>query len=127
MIFAPIAKWFSKKAKAQQPLYDISAEQIADLRDLTRHDGWRVYQSVLDCTVNLKAELLLHSRDDATVHETRGFIQGLRNATFLVDEFLTADERNTANERARLDASQRNNDHERIALYGSPAFRRAED
>ena len=124
MIFAPIAKWLSRSARAQKPLFDLSHEQLADLKELQSSRGWFVLMSALDCTVNLKAEVLLQSRDDATVHELRGFITGLRKVPALVDEILTADAQRTATERARLDASKYSDDHERIALFGSPAFKR---
>lgn len=123
-IFAPIAKWLRGDARAQKPLFDLSAEQLADLKELQSSRGWFVFMSVLDCSVNLNAEALLRSRDDATVHELRGFINGMRKAPALVAETLSADNERTAIERARLDASKHSNDHERIALYGSPAFRR---
>lgn len=67
---------------------NVTATQLVDLKTLHSQEAWASYQSLLDSAINLYAEQLLATSEDAEVHRLRGLILGLRKAGTLVTEII---------------------------------------
>lgn len=102
----------------------LTASQIANLRDFRDHDGYEVFLTRLDTAITLYAERLLHSRDDAAIHEARGAILGLRNAASLVDETIQAHDRYVDAERQRASVEHGKFDARDLVAFASPGWHR---
>lgn len=98
---------------------NITPNTLVALKNLQASADWPAYQSLLDSIINLYAEQLLSTDDDAAVHRLRGFILGLRKAGTLVTETIRQQEYEDA-ARTKLDqrATAKRNDTE-LALYGT--------
>jgi hypothetical protein len=82
------------------PLYKLTELQLKQLRDLTRHPGWKLYVEVLDNYTSQLGEYLL-TADHDKLPDIRSEIRGLRNAPLLVAQVLTNKE---LNDERRTDA-----------------------
>lgn len=108
--------------------FGLTAHEVALLRDLRDHEGYEVYLRRLDDAVNLYAERLLTSSDDAALHVARGAVIGLRNAASLVDETIQIHDRAADAERVRSSgaASAAAADSRHVATFGSASWRRGD-
>jgi hypothetical protein len=125
-MFRSLAKYLGyERDEMRLPLYGLTEGQVARLGAWWGDDeGREVFLEALDVVAKLYGETLLSSRDDAAVHEARGFILGLRKAPALVDEILKANVRSADAERVR-DAVSRDAADARVqSTYGSPAWKR---
>ena len=124
-LFRKLSEIFGvERDRTREPLFGLTSDQISELRDWRKSEAFAAYCALLDCTVTLYADGLLSSRDDATLHELRGMILGMRKSVSLVDEALRhADELDDAAKRKR-ESEQHADDPRVVALYGSPAYGR---
>lgn len=107
------------------PTLGMSQDDIDELTDFAADSrSWERYLRLLDNTCILYGEALLGTRDDASVHEIRGTILGLRKAARIVDETLQrAKQLKDADSRRRdnADAERRT---ESAVHFGSPTWQR---
>lgn len=113
-----------KEDVLHKPLLGLTPNDLANLRDLRNSDGFEVFTRALDASVNINAELLLNSRDSAVIHETRGFILGLRKAALLVDETIDASKRLADAERDAGERARYAGDASAVSLFGTPGWKR---
>ncbi len=98
---------------------NLSASSLAALKTLHSHESWPAYLALLDSAINLYAEQLLVSDNDAEVHRLRGLILGLRKAGTLVTELIRQQEYEDAR-RTKLDTGATNRNAARAAdLFGT--------
>lgn len=124
-LFAPLAALFGytpRPPALHDPLLGLSPEEARSLASLKDHPAWHAYLSTLDTVVNLYAESLLQSRDDAALHETRGVILGLRKAVSLVDETLHRTDELSRQQRQRERLAADESERRTRAFYGSPVW-----
>lgn len=98
---------------------NLSASSLASLKVLHSQDAWQEYLALLDSAINLYAEQLLASDNDAEVHRLRGLILGLRKAGTLVTELIRQQEYEDAR-RTRIDTGATERSASRAAdLFGT--------
>ena len=111
----------SKTSEGFSLPFELTTSDYASLRHLKASDEWPIFLSTLDKLVNLHAEALLASNDEASVHFERGFISALRKVgTFINEvEFAEAHERHLKSQRKDAGTSDANR---KRAVFGTPAW-----
>jgi hypothetical protein len=112
-----------KPPKTAHNPYGLKDGQIAQLKTLIARSEWKEFQSLLDLLCTFLAEGLLLELDERVIHQTRGYILGLRRAGTLVDEISTALEATDARERRDSIAEQRARERQQLAAYGTDFWR----
>jgi len=117
-MFTPLWRWMTGTVQTKtENLYDLTDEQIEQLRSLTKQPGWRVYLTAMDRHTAFLAEQLLIGEYD-TLLETRGVIKGYREAAYLVANLLQAkDQRDARSKSERLAVEQSTERAKRLTRY----------
>ena len=84
----------------------MSEDELAALRELVLHSGWKLFTRLLDKTAKHHAEVLLSAVDDVNVEYLRGQISGMRKAAMIPSAHVTG-EMNARTQRERAERSGR--------------------
>lgn len=107
-----------------KPLLGLSSQEIGVLKEFRHHDGYEIFLQALDVIVNLQGEVMLSTREDAIVHETRGHVLGLRRAATLIDEILIQEDADRTQRERRATNAEHAPDPRNLSFFGSPSWGR---